>query len=340
MNGINIFSAKILVVDDREDNIALLRRTLQDAGYVAIFSTTNPADVRDLHLRNHFDLILLDLEMPVLNGFQVMEGLKEIELENYLPIMVLTAHPDHKLRALQSGARDFISKPFDLAEVLIRVRNMLEIRLLHQATREQSRLLESLVRNDPLTGLGNRRLLAERMTMAIAHARRKKQSMAVVYLDLDGFKQINDIHGHHIGDLVLQGVATRLGAMVREEDTLVRLGGDEFLIVLADLATSTSFENASTVATKAIHAVAPTYELEGQAIHITTSAGIGIYPIHGEDAEALLKSADAALYQAKHAGRNGYRIFGQDPPSDAFGEPPNGSTHPPETLSARSSKKA
>jgi len=326
MNGINLFNAKILIVDDRECNITLLRRTLEDAGYGSVFSTAHPENARHLHLENQFDLILLDLEMPGMDGFQVMEGLKEIERESYLPIMVLTAHPDLKLRALQSGARDFISKPFDLAEVLIRVRNMLEIRLLHQATRAQSTLLESLVRNDPLTGLGNRRLLVERMAMAIAHARRKKQSMAVVYLDLDGFKQINDTYGHHIGDLVLQGVATRLRAMVREEDTLVRLGGDEFLIVLADLATSTSFEDAATVAMKAINAVAPIYEFEGQGIHITTSAGVGIYPMHGEAADVLLKSADMALYQAKHAGRNGYRIFGQVPPTCNLDTPPTGIT--------------
>jgi adenylate cyclase len=131
----DILNGKILIVDDLETNILLLKRTLGDAGYSSVTSTTNPNDVMDLHRNNHYDLILLDLEMPneAFSGFQVMEDLKKIEAENYLPVMVVTAHPEHMLHALESGARDFISKPFILAEVLARVRNMLETRLLHVA---------------------------------------------------------------------------------------------------------------------------------------------------------------------------------------------------------------
>jgi adenylate cyclase len=129
----DILHGNILIVDDNESNIRLLERTLRDAGYSSITSTTNPNDVSELHRNNHYNLILLDLEMPneAYSGFQVMEDLKKIETENYLPVIVVTAHPDHMLHALQSGARDFISKPFVLAEVLARVHNMLETRLLH-----------------------------------------------------------------------------------------------------------------------------------------------------------------------------------------------------------------
>lgn len=131
----DILNGKILIVDDLETNILLLKRTLGDAGYSSVTSTTNPNDVMNLHRNNRYDLILLDLEMPneAFSGFQVMEDLKKIEAENYLPVMVVTAHPEHMLHALESGARDFISKPFVLAEVLARVRNMLETRLLHVA---------------------------------------------------------------------------------------------------------------------------------------------------------------------------------------------------------------
>jgi adenylate cyclase len=126
----DILKAGILIVDDKEANVLLLERILRGAGYASISSTMDPNRVCDLHRANRYDLILLDLQMPGLDGFQVMERLKEIEPDGYLPVLVVTAQPDHKLRALKAGAKDFVSKPFDLAEVLARVRNMLEVRLL------------------------------------------------------------------------------------------------------------------------------------------------------------------------------------------------------------------
>jgi diguanylate cyclase (GGDEF)-like protein len=316
-----IHNASILIVDDREANVLLLERILRRAGYVSITATVDPFKVRELHLRNRYDLILLDLEMPDMNGFQVMEGLDEIEPGGYLPVLVITAQPQQKLRALQAGAKDFISKPFDLAEVLARVHNMLEVRLLHDAALKHGKMLESLALNDPLTGLANRRLLAERMSMALAHARRKKRSMAVVYLDLDEFKQINDKWGHGVGDVLLKMVAWRLVAMAREEDTVARLGGDEFIMMLSEI---DGADSAATVALKAIEAVSQPYDIEGHAVNITTSAGVGIYPVHGEDADTLIHSADLALYEAKRAGKNAYRI---SQPTDRSSDGP--SVHDP-----------
>ena len=130
----DILNASILIVDDLEANIHLLKRMLVSAGYTSIASTMNPLEVCELHRQNRYDLILLDLQMPIMDGFQVMENLKKIETGGYLPVLVITAQPDHKLRALKAGAKDFVSKPFDLPEVLIRVYNMLEVRLLHLET--------------------------------------------------------------------------------------------------------------------------------------------------------------------------------------------------------------
>jgi diguanylate cyclase (GGDEF)-like protein len=301
----DILNAGILIVDDQEANVQLLEQMLRGAGYARITSTRDPHAVCALHRANHYDLILLDLRMPGMDGFQVMESLKEIETDGYLPVLAVTAEPAHKLRALQSGAKDFVSKPFDLAEVLMRVHNMLEVRLLHEAARNYSKMLEALALNDPLTGLANRRLLADRMSMALVHARRNKSAMAVVYLDLDGFKQINDTLGHGVGDVLLKMVAERLVATVREEDTVARLGGDEFLLSLWHVS---GIDYAATVASRAIEAVSQPYSIEGNTVSITTSAGVSIYPDHGEDAETLLKSADLALYEAKAAGKNAYRI--------------------------------
>ena len=152
----DILNAGILIVDDLEANVQLLEQMLRGAGYSRITSTRDPYAVCALHRANHYDLILLDLRMPGMDGFQVMENLKEIEVDSYLPVLAVTAEPAHKLRALQSGAKDFVSKPFDLAEVLMRVHNMLEVRLLHEAARNYSKMLEALALNDPLTGLANR----------------------------------------------------------------------------------------------------------------------------------------------------------------------------------------
>jgi len=141
----DIRAATILIVDDQESNVALLEQLLSDAGYTNVASTMNPEEVCALHRKNHFDLILLDLQMPGMDGFQVMTGLKTNENDSYLPVIVLTAQPGHKLRALQAGAKDFISKPFDLLEVKTRIHNMLEVRLLHKKLENYNKLLEQKV---------------------------------------------------------------------------------------------------------------------------------------------------------------------------------------------------
>src|SRR5512134_2038655 len=141
-----ILNASILVVDDQEANVALLEQLLLEAGYSRVSSTMDPAGVCALHRKNRYDLILLDLQMPGMDGFQVMEGLKTNAADGYLPVLVITAQPGHKLRALQAGAKDFISKPFDLVEVKTRIHNMLEVRLLYKKLGNYSKQLEETVR--------------------------------------------------------------------------------------------------------------------------------------------------------------------------------------------------
>ncbi|MHB1529359.1 MAG: HD domain-containing phosphohydrolase [Acidiferrobacteraceae bacterium] len=141
----DILCSKLLIVDDLEANVRLLDRVLRSAGYVSIESTSNPSEVCTLYCTNHYDLILLDLQMPIMDGFQVMESLKKIEQDSYLPVLVMAAQRDHKLRALKAGATDFIAKPWDLAEVLARVHNMLEVRLLHKELHHYNDVLEQRV---------------------------------------------------------------------------------------------------------------------------------------------------------------------------------------------------
>jgi PAS domain S-box-containing protein len=138
-------NANILIVDDQEANVSLLEELLRETGYTRVASTTNPQEVCALHRRNRYDLILLDLQMPGMDGFQVMEGLKTNDADGYLPVLVITAQPGHKLRALQAGAKDFISKPFDLVEVRTRIHNMLVVRLLYKQLENYSKVLEQTV---------------------------------------------------------------------------------------------------------------------------------------------------------------------------------------------------
>ena len=148
VNSADILNAGILIVDDQEVNVLLLERMLRGAGYLSVSSTMDPNEVCELHRKNRYGLILLDLLMPGMDGYKVMEGLKEIEEGGYLPVLVITAQPDQKSSALQAGAKDFVSKPFELAEVLARVHNMLEVRLLYvelQNALEQVKLLSGLL---------------------------------------------------------------------------------------------------------------------------------------------------------------------------------------------------
>jgi PAS domain S-box-containing protein len=140
-----ILNASILIVDDQPANVMLLSEMLRDVGYVALTTTTDPYAVCELHREHHYDLILLDLQMPGMDGFQVMEGLKQLEPDGYLPVLVITAQPSHKLQALAAGAKDFVSKPFDLIEVQTRIRNMLEVRLLYKKLAQHNQLLEQTV---------------------------------------------------------------------------------------------------------------------------------------------------------------------------------------------------
>jgi len=300
-----ILNAKILVVDDCVDNLTLLVDILDEAGYSAITATTDPSKVCSLHAGTNFDLIILDLQMPGMDGFQVMEGLKEIEKDGYLPVLALTAEPAYKIKALEAGAKDFISKPFDMIEVDKRIQNMLEVRLLYKELAEYSKAQEALALHDVLTGLPNRRLLEDRLSSAIQNARRHHRKAGVMFLDLDGFKYVNDTFGHAYGDKLLKMAADRLVGISRKVDTVARIGGDEFVIVLADVA---RVIDVYAPAAKMVEVISSPFIVDGQELSVTASIGISVYPDHAESVEDLTHAADEALYVAKRAGKNCFRL--------------------------------
>lgn len=293
-----ILDASILIVDDQESNVSLLEQLLSAAGYTHVTSTMNPHGVCAMHRENNYDLILLDLQMAGMDGFQVMAGLKTSQSESYLPVIVLTAEPEHKLRALQAGAKDFISKPFDLIEVKTRIHNMLEVRLLYKELEKSNKVLEQKALHDSTTGLPNRDLFNDRLTHAIAMAKRHAWTLAVMFLDLDRFKYINDTHGHAVGDRVLKEVAKRLLGHTRDEDTVCRNGGDEFLYLLINPQGS---ENIRRIADTLLQSIAQPIDVGDLKPIVKTSIGIAVYPDDGTTGEQLIRNADTAMYRAKES---------------------------------------
>ena len=188
----DIYAGKVLIVDDQEANVRLLDRMLRGAGYTSVVSTREPREVCPLHREHRYDLILLDLEMPGMDGFEVMEGLKEIEKDGYLPVLVITAQPEHRLRALKAGAKDFVSKPLDLGEVLTRVYNMLEVRLLHLETKK----LYDLVLSEQEV---SERLLLNVLPHSVAERLKKADGIiadsfpdvTVLFADIVGFTEMS-----------------------------------------------------------------------------------------------------------------------------------------------------
>jgi two-component system, cell cycle response regulator len=304
VDATTILNANILIVDDQQTNISLLEQMLSNAGYTHVSSTMNSREVCELHRKHRYDLILLDLQMSGMDGFSVMAGLDKNESESYLPVIVLTAQPAHKLRALRSGAKDFISKPFDMVEVRSRIHNMLEVRLLYKKLENSNAVLERRVLHDSTTGLPNRDLFDDRLSHAIALARRHDWTLGVMFLDLDRFKYINDTHGHAAGDTVLKEVAKRLLQRAREEDTVCRNGGDEFLYLLMN---PQSIGNIERIAGNLLKVIEQPVEIGNLEVVIKTSIGIAVFPDNGISGEQLIRNADTAMYRAKKVG--GWAFF-------------------------------
>ncbi len=234
----DILKAKVLIVDDQEANVLLLERMLSGAGYVSVASTLDPRAVCELHRKNRYDLILLDLQMPVMDGFEVMERLKEIEKDGYLPVLVVTAQPDHKLRALRAGAKDFVSKPFDLAEVLTRVHNMLEVRLYAKALEQTVQELEAsreLIRgkNDELKKLFDQvvaeRKISERLALHVPPDSIAKRLQARPDMTADSFADVTVLIADVVGFTKLTPALSpdRLALILDEIFTLFDALADE-----------------------------------------------------------------------------------------------------------------
>lgn len=299
----------ILLVDDNRINIQVLNEALQ-SNYETCFSL-NGAEALDKAQALAPDLILLDVMMPVMDGFEVCRRLKADENLKKIPVIFITAmsQAEEESEGLRLGAVDYITKPFNPELVQLRVRNQLELKSqrdeLERLGRELAsriRQLELLAHYDLLTGLPNRALFDDRLDRALASARRQKNRLGLLYIDLDEFKPINDARGHDVGDWLLQAVAQRMKQCIRESDTVARLGGDEFVILLPEIHAAA---DALKVAEKIrLDLQTPFDTPEGYVLAISSSIGVALYPDHGDNERDLLRSSDEAMYWAKKGGRN------------------------------------
>jgi diguanylate cyclase (GGDEF)-like protein len=307
----DISAARILIVDDEPVNVCLLERVLLSAGYTSIRSTSNSGEAMSIVESFQPDLVMLDLHMPEPDGYALLASLQQQGgAAEFRPVLVLTADVTQgaRHRALSSGAKDFVTKPFDRTEVLARTKNLLEARLLHAALKQANVALEEkLVHqslHDPLTGLANRALFHDRVALANARVARG-DTVAALFLDLDNFKAVNDSLGHAEGDRLLEAVARRLLQATRGCDTVSRLGGDEFGVLIDGFAHE---DDVLVVVERISASLRHPVALNGREVIVGASIGVS-YVEPGQSVHEVLRNADVAMYRAKAAGGGSHVVF-------------------------------
>jgi diguanylate cyclase (GGDEF)-like protein len=317
---------QVLLVEDSAGDARLLRemfRTENTESFVLTHVDRMSGAITHLQ-KGGFDIVLLDMGLPDGHGLDTVRRAHAAAPD--IPLIVLTGMDDEEMatQAMKEGAQDYLVKgqienralPRALRYAIERHRMLAETELLRKqqlqlkdddVTTAQATALQMThtAEHDFLTGLPNRMLLNDRVSQAIAMAPRHRKKVAVLFLDLDGFKQINDSLGHPIGDKLLQSIAARLVSCVRGADTVSRQGGDEFVVLLSEVERS---EDAAITARRMLKAVAEPQSIDERELQVTTSIGVSIYPHDGLNAETLIKNADIAMYQAK-ANRRGYQFF-------------------------------
>lgn len=291
---------RILVIDDDP----LLRKTLGDIlgvkGFDVVKAENGAAGLARAKTEL-FNVVVVDLRLPDISGIEVMSKVKAGSSATEVIILTGNATLDSAIDATNKGAFSYLLKPCEMDQLLLQIRRALE-RQQAEAT------IKQMAYYDPLTGLPNRLLFNDRLTVALNYAERERQRLALMMLDLDHFKSVNDSMGHDMGDQLLQLAAERLTNVVRKSDTVARLGGDEFTVLLPQMSHG---DDAAMLANKILNVFHPSFVLAGQEFYISTSIGIAFYPEDGNDPRALMKSADTALYHAKEQNRNNYKFFTQ-----------------------------
>jgi two-component system, cell cycle response regulator len=294
---------EVLIADDDPVSRRLLQVSLGNAGYRVTMAVDGAQAHRILNEQDCPRLAVLDWMMPAMDGVEVCRAIRKSHREPYLYIILLTAkgHQTEIIEGLEAGADDYITKPFDLQELKARLRSghrILELQEQLVTAREQLRLQAT---HDSLTGLFNRMAILEVLDRELTRSHRENKPVAVIMADLDHFKEVNDTHGHHAGDAVLQEAARRMLASLRVYDSVGRYGGEEFLLVVPGSGLDAAVELAERVRQRV---AAEPVCVAGVMISTTLSLGLAVSTGETNRSERLLQQADEALYGAKNAGRN------------------------------------
>jgi diguanylate cyclase (GGDEF)-like protein len=298
-------AVRVLLIEDNPGDRVLVREMLREAGDDVVLATCERIDAAvEPVSRGLADLVLLDLSLPDAEGLVGLKRLRAAAPE--VPVVVLSGlhDEDMALSAVQAGAQDYLMKgQVDGAQLSRAIRYAVE-------RQRAERRLARLALRDPLTGLPNRVLFADRLEQALARRARGEEPLrlALLFVDLDGFKSVNDRFGHLAGDEVLVEVAHRLRAELRSADTVARLGGDEFTVICEGVSDP---EDAMAMARRIVISLGRPYPLEHGSAEISAAVGVAIAPRTGEDPESLLRRADAAMYRAKASGP-GISILSED----------------------------
>ena len=293
----------VLVADDDPSIRLVLKHTMEQCGYHVI-EAANGHEAVQATLRQIPDLILMDAVMPEMDGFRATEEIrKNIECEE-TPILMATSLDDDQSisRAFEVGASDYITKPFNWSVLRHRT-----ARMLYAVNAE--RKIRHLAYHDALTGLPNRVLFMDRIDQAISRAKRNGGRFALLFIDIDHFKVINDSMGHEAGDHMLNIVSRRLKELLRNTDTVARFGGDEFTVIVEAL---NEAESGESVAKNILASLDVPIVINGKQVHIGGSIGISLYPQDGENFGTLLKNADIAMYRAKELGRKTFQFYAHE----------------------------
>lgn len=308
----------LLVVDDVPENIHELLEALKGEYRIMVASTGAKA-LEILQGAILPDLVLLDIMMPEMDGYEICRRIKVLPQGNRIPVIFVTVVDaiEEKVRGFELGAADYITKPFDIDEVRARIRTHLELArlrlFLEDLVAQRTALLQvseekyrTLAHRDPLTGLPNRVLFAELLEHAILHAEHNQSQFALLNIDLDNFATINESLGHSLGDQLLVEVGRRLQNLLPESDAIARIAGDEFNIILDH---GEGMPWIDLLAQRMIDVLAVPFSLNSHSVYVGASIGIALYPTDGANAEALQSNADTALHQAKVQGRGTLRFF-------------------------------